>query len=146
MRRDGTAACRLSDDPCFMQHELLEAERVQSIVGGFYAVYNYYGFGFSESVYTGALELELNDRGHEVGREVAVEICYKRRHVAWYRLDLIVDQRIIVEVKAGDAMPKYAASQLLNYLHATKFEVGVLLYFGPVPKFHRFVDHPKRER
>ena len=53
-----------------MQGELLEAERVHSIVGGFFAVYNYYGYGLSEGVYSGALEQELRDRGHTVLREV----------------------------------------------------------------------------
>jgi GxxExxY protein len=146
LRRQDVVVRRAGDDPSGMRGELIEGDRVQSIVGAFYAVYNYFGFGFSESVYAGALELELGDRGHEVSRELAVEVCYKGRHVAWYRLDLVVDERIIVEVKVGDSMPKYAALQLLNYLHATSFEVGVLLHFGPVPKFHRFVDHPKRVR
>ena len=57
-----------------MDAELLERDRVQSIVGGFYAVYNYYGYGLNEAVYAGALEIELTKRGHRVAREVAVSV------------------------------------------------------------------------
>jgi PD-(D/E)XK nuclease superfamily len=88
-----------------MRGELLEAERVHSIVGAFFKVYNYYGFGLNESIYAGALEYELLDPGHTVVRELAVPVAYMGR--------------------------------------ATPFEVGVLLHFGPSPKFERFVDFPK---
>ena len=57
-----------------MRGELLEGDRVYSIVAAFYAVYNYFGYGFSESTYAGALEYELVDRGHEVAREVSVAV------------------------------------------------------------------------
>jgi GxxExxY protein len=129
-----------------MSSTLLEASRVYSIVGGFYDVYNYYGYGFSEGVYAGALELELRDRGHDVVREIAVDVCYKGRHVAWHRLDMVVDERIIVELKAGERVPRVAEWQLRNYLRATRFEVGVLLFFGPIPDVRRFIDFPKSRR
>jgi GxxExxY protein len=129
-----------------MPDRLLEGKRVYSIVGGFYTVYNYYGYGFSEGVYAGALELELRDRGHEVVRELAIEVCYRGRHVAWHRLDMVVDQRIIVETKAGERLALSAAAQLQSYLKATRFEVGLLLYFGPIPDVQRLIDHPKRRR
>jgi GxxExxY protein len=127
-----------------MRGELLEAQRVHSIVGAFYAVYNYYGYGLSESVYAGALECELLDRGHEVVRELAVAVSYKGRHVAWQRLDMVVDQRVIVETKATEKLAPAAASQIINYLRASRFEVGVLLHFGPRARFYRFIDFPKR--
>lgn len=127
-----------------MRGELLEAERVHSIVGAFYAVYNYYGYGFSETVYAGALELELRDRGHDVVRELAVAVSYKGWHVAWQRLDMVVDDRVIIENKATELLSPAARPQLINYLRATAFEVGVLLHFGPRPRFYRFIDSPKR--
>jgi GxxExxY protein len=80
-----------------MQGELLEADRVHSIVGGFFAVYNYYGYGLSERVYTGALARELCDRGHIVIRELVVDVRYKGRHVAGQRLDMVIDDRVVVE-------------------------------------------------
>lgn len=127
-----------------MNANLIEADRVSSIVGGFYAVYRCFGFGFVEPAYSGALELELVDRGHKVVRELAVDIRYKNRHVAWQRLDLVVDEKIVVEVKSAERLPPFAARQLVNYLHATSFQVGLLLHFGPEPKFYRFVETRKR--
>ena len=125
---------------------LIHAPITRSINGAFFEVYNYYGYGLSESVYCGALELELMDRGHQVAREVLVEIEYKGRHVAWQRLDMLVDNRVIVEVKATEKLPPYSERQLLNYLRATPFQVGLLLHFGPEAKRYRYVDTVKRAR
>jgi GxxExxY protein len=129
-----------------MPAPLLEAERVHSIVGGFFDVYNYFGYGLSESVYAGALEVELRDRGHVVVRELPIDVRYKGRHVAWQRLDIVIDDRVIIENKASDKIAPADRIQLISYLRATKFEVGVLLHFGPVPQFERYIDHPKRRR
>ena len=127
-----------------MNPKLIEAERVHSIVNGFYAVYRYFGYGLVEGAYAGALEYELSDRGHTVVRELAVDIRYKDRHVIWQRLDMVVDERIVVEIKSSERLPPFAPRQLVNYLHATVFQVGLLLHFGPEPKFYRFVETRKR--
>jgi GxxExxY protein len=129
-----------------MPSTILEAERVHSIVGAFFAVYNYFGYGLSESVYTGGLELELIERGHEVVRELAVDVTYRGRHIAWQRFDMVVDSRVIVEIKATEKLPPYAERQLMNYLRASSFEVGLLLHSGPTPAFHRQIDFPKTSR
>ena len=129
-----------------MRGELLEAQRVHSIVGGFYDVYNCFGYGLSEAVYSGALEHELRDRGHTVVRELIVLIYYKGRYAARQRLDMVVDNRIIVENKATEKLSLADRSQIVSYLRATAFEVGVLLHFGPTPSFERYVDYPKRRR
>src|SRR4051794_20027894 len=92
------------------------SDRERSIIGAFYAVYNYYGYGLAESVYAGALEIELLDRGHTVVRELAVAVMYKGRHVAWQRLDTVVDDRVILEIKATEVLPRFAGRQLINYL------------------------------
>jgi len=127
-----------------MKSELLEAERVSSIVGGFFAVYKYYGYWLSERVYAGALAHELYDRGHLLVRELVVDIEHKGRYVAKQRLDMVIDDRIIVENKAAERLMEADRRQLISYLRATKFEVGVLLHFGPAPKFERYIDHPKK--
>ena len=127
-----------------MQGELLEAERVGSIVGAFFDVYNYFGYGLSESVYVAALGYELEARGHEVNREVRVPIYYREHLCAWQRLDMVVDGRVIVESKAREKLLPAWEAQVITYLRATTFEVGVLLHFGPKPTFHRFIDWPKR--
>jgi len=128
-----------------MQSELLEAELVHSIVGGFFTVYNYFGYGLSERIYCGALALEMRDRGHGVVRELMIPVRYKGQDVAKQRLDMVIDDKIIVENKATEKLCPADRMQLLSYLRATKFEVGLLLHFGPTAGFERFIDHPKRE-
>jgi GxxExxY protein len=123
-----------------MDSKLLAADLTHSIVGAFFAVYNYYGYGLVESVYAGALEYELVDRGHAVARELAVDVDYKGRHVAWQRLDMVVDNRLILEIKATEKLPLFATRQLVNYLRVSPFRLGLLLHFGPEAKFQRFVD------
>jgi GxxExxY protein len=119
------------------EKHLIESELSRSIIAAFYAVYNYFGYGFAEVVYAAALE-------YEVERELAIQIYYEDRIVAWQRLDMVVDGKVIVEVKATERMAPYAERQLRNYLRATEHRVGLLLHFGPEPKVHRLVDFPKR--
>jgi len=127
-----------------MDSTLLAADLTHSIVGAFFTVYNYYGYGLVESVYAGALEYELVDRGHAVVRELAIDIEYKGRHVAWQRLDMVVDNKLILEIKATEKLPAFAKRQIVNYLRASPFHVGLLLHFGPAAEFHRFVDTQKK--
>lgn len=128
-----------------MQTHLIERELVHSIVSAFHTVYNYYDFGLNETIYCGALECELGDRGHRVRREVLVDVDYKGRVVGRQRMDIIVDDKIIVEVKATEVLPRYTNRQLGCYLRITTCQVGLILHFGPVPKFYRFVDtRPRR--
>ncbi|MDB4877378.1 MAG: GxxExxY protein [Gemmatimonadetes bacterium] len=125
---------------CVMALHLPAHGLLHSIVGAFYSVYNYYGYGFVESVYCGGMEYELTDRGHHVAREVAIAIEYKGRHVAWQRIDMLVDGKVIVEIKATELLPPYAKRQLVNYLRATPMKTGLLLYFGPRARFWRIMD------
>lgn len=126
-----------------MRDELIERSLCGSIIACFFEVYNYYGFGLSESVYAKALEYELRDRGHTVLREVHVAITYKGNNNGTQRLDMVVDDKVIVENKASELLSPYAKRQLLTYLRATIYQVGLLLYFGPEPKFFRRVDTAK---
>jgi GxxExxY protein len=129
-----------------MRGELLEAERIDSIVAAFYAVYNYYGFGLRETVYMGALQLELEARGHRVIRELRLPVTYKGQHVSWQQIDRVVDSKIILEGKASEKLAPSDRTQVISYLKATPFEVGLLLHFGPKPSFYKFIDSPKRPR
>jgi GxxExxY protein len=127
-----------------MRGELLEGERVHSIVAAFFTVYNFFGGGgLCEAAYTGALEHELTLRGHKVDRDVRAAVYYKGKLVARQRVDMVVDDRVIVESKATAILHPSAGPQLIGYLRATTFQVGVLLHFGPHPKFYRFVDSRK---
>ena len=116
---------------------LFEEKRTRSIIGAFYKVYNTLGCGFLESVYAAALERELRLRGHEVAREVLVRVIYKGEPVAWQRVDMLVDQIVVVENKTTSTLTALGAQQLFNYLKATQLEVGLLFEFTGRPKFYR---------
>lgn len=117
-----------------------------AINGAFFEVYHTFGSGFLESVYTAALVEELALRGHRAEREVSVRISYKGKEIAWQRLDLVVDDAVIVECKSCVSLPVTAVRQLENYLRATRFEIGLLLHFGPQPKPYRFFCANSRKR
>jgi GxxExxY protein len=126
--------------------KLIGEDITESIIGAFYEVYNTLGYGFLEHVYATALERELRERGHRVAREVGVQIRYKERVLAYQRIDLIVDQLVVVETKATELLHPTAKRQLRSYLAATTLEVGLLLHFGPEPHFHRLIASNERGR
>lgn len=121
------------------REKLLEEELTRSVIGAFFEVYNTLGFGFLEHLYVMALERELRTRGHAVAREVGIRVMYKGEHLGTQRLDMIVDDRVIVETKSTYQLHQAAQRQLYNYLRATNLEVGLLLHFGPEPRFYRQV-------
>jgi len=116
---------------------LADEEMSHSIIGAFYAAYNTLGYGFSERVCVAALERELIKRSHRVRREVDTPIYYDGVVIARQRIDMVVDDRIIVEVKVTDHRAPADERQLYNYLCAAKREVGLLLYFTYKPKLRR---------
>ncbi len=117
--------------------ELILEGLTYSVVGAFFEVYNALGFGFLEQLYVSALERELLARGHRVAREVSVSVFYKGNELGRQRLDMIVDEVLVVEAKATYELPGVATRQVHNYLRATNLRLGLLLHFGPEPKFHR---------
>lgn len=127
-----------------MFYRAAQDPRIRPITDAFFTVYNYFGPGLVESAYCGGLEYELIKSGHRVAREAALEIRYKGIHVAWQRADFLVDESVIVEVKATELLAPTAKPQLMNYLAATSIEVGVLLHFGLEPRYHRLTHTNKR--
>ena len=109
---------------------LKEKELCYRITGCVYEVYRHLGCGFLESVQQRALVHELRAAGLAVESEAAVTINYKGRPVAEHRLDLLVENRIIVELKAQQKVPLAAESQLINYLKATGLKLGLLVNFA----------------
>lgn len=105
-------------------------ELTESIIAGAYEVHNTLGAGFLEKVYVNALEVELCERGLAVERNVRMDVLYKGHNVGEYYADMIVEKRLIVEVKAVQNLIKEHEVQLVNYLTATKIEDGLLLNFG----------------
>ena len=120
-------------------HELLEEELTHSVIGAFFEVYNNLGFGYLEHVYVMALERELRARGHRVAREMCVWVYYKGEELTQHRLDMVVDDKLVVEVKSTFQLHKITPRQVYNYLKSTRLEVGLLLHFGPDPAFYRLI-------
>lgn len=116
---------------------MVEEELTFSVIGAFFEVYNTLGHGFLEHLYVIALERELLARGHRVAREVSVPVFYKGHELGRQRLDMIVDEKLVVETKSTYVLPREAKAQLYNYLKATGLEVGLLLHFGPEANFYR---------
>jgi GxxExxY protein len=122
-----------------MSTKLIHDSLSYSVIGAFFEVYHTLGFGFLEHVYVASLTRELHDRGHDVGREVSVPVLYKGEEVARQRLDMIVDGKLVVETKSSRTLHEGAVRQVGNYLRATTLELGLLLHFGPQPKFYRVI-------
>lgn len=116
---------------------MLEASITDQVIGAFFEVYKDLGYGFLEAVYANALSVELRSRGLELTREVPIQVVYRGVPVGTYRVDMIVEGRVLVEVKSAKALSEADERQLLNYLKATNVEVGFLLHFGPEPGFRR---------
>ena len=116
----------------------------ESVIDSFHVTYNKLDFGFLENVYCGALMLELRRRGQSVAREVLIPVFYDGVQVARYKADFIVDEVVLVEVKSAEFLNRNDTRQLMNYLRATKLEVGLLLHYGPKPKFYRLSAPNKR--
>jgi GxxExxY protein len=91
---------------------LYEEALTESAIGAFYEVYNRLGFGFLEHVYVNALEYELLQRGHQVARELKVRVMYKRIEIASQRLDLVIDDKLVIETKAGYELHAASSRQL----------------------------------
>jgi GxxExxY protein len=120
--------------------EIIEKELSYVIVAAFFEVYNYFGFGFLESIYAKALELALIRRGIRVEREVPITIYFKGEPVGQHRIDILVEGRIIIEIKSSERVNDIAKRQLRNYLTATGKRLGLLLHFGPRAQVHRVLS------
>jgi len=119
--------------------DLLHERLTHSIIGAFYEVYNTLGCGFLENLYMAALERELLRRGHRVARELSVRVTYKGDELGQQRLDMVVDDILVIEAKSTHVLHPSASRQLYNYLRATNLELGLLLHFGPEPHFYRVI-------
>lgn len=124
---------------------MTEKEEVDEILKAFYEVYNTLGYGFLERVYQNALYFELINRGFPCEAQKKIEVCYKGRVVGEYYAD-IVDQNIILELKAAESLCPEHEYQLINYLRATDIEVGYVLNFGKHAMFKRkiFTNEQKK--
>ena len=122
------------------------SDLTEQIIGAFYAVYSVLGYGFLENVYVKALVIELKNRGMNAQKEFPIEVYYAGQKVGEYYADLIVNDLVILEIKAVKNLIDEHEAQLLNYLKATPYEVGLLLNFGPKPETkRRSFDNTRKE-
>ena len=109
-----------------LEHE----ELTEAVIGCAYKVYNKMGFGFLESVYEKCLLIELSQAGLQVERQQAIPVTYEGQTVGEFYADIVVNNKVIVELKSVERLDKAHEIQLVNYLVATGISVGLLINFG----------------
>jgi len=112
-------------------------ELTENIIKIFYRVYNKLGYGFLEKVYENAMMIEFKKEGIFAVAQFAIKVFYEGEVIGEYYADILVDNKVIVEIKAAKHLVEENEAQLLNYLKATDIEVGLLLNFGTKPEFKR---------
>jgi len=117
--------------------DLLHKDLCDKIIKSFYKVYNTLGYDFLEKVYENALKIEFKKQGLKVIYQMPIKVYYEKEIIGEYYSDFCIENKIIVELKALDKLSEAHEAQLINYLKATGFEVGLLLNFGLEPQFKR---------
>jgi len=120
-------------------------ELTEKIIKIFYRVYNKLGYGFLEKVYENAMAIEFRKEAIPIVPQSAINVLYEGEVVGQYFADILVDNKVIVEIKAVRSLLLEHEAQLLNYLKATNIEVGLLLNFGPEPEIRRKVFDNSRK-
>ncbi len=116
---------------------LIQKELTNKILKSYYKVYNTLGFGFLEKVYENALMIELYKNGIKAIKQKPIKVFYENQIVGEYFADIIVEESIILELKAVEHLIKEDENQLINYLKSTNIEIGLLLNFGKEPEIRR---------
>ena len=120
-------------------NKLLHKNITDKILKAYFSIYNSLGYGFLERVYQNAMYFELKELGLNVEAQKQIKVYYKNQLVGEYFADLIIEDLIIVELKAAELLMTAHRSQLYNYLKSTKMEVGLLLNFGSEAEFERII-------
>jgi len=116
---------------------MLHSDTTEIIIKAFYKVYNTLGFGFLEKIYENSMAYELGKMGCNIVKQKNIRVYYDGVEVGDYYADLLVNENVIVELKAVENICEEHKAQLINYLKATNIEVGLLLNFGKKPEFKR---------
>ena len=125
---------------------LKHAELTDKIIGVYYDVYNELGYGFLESVYEESMAMALGEVGLQAQRQVAVPVLFRGHQVGDFRADLLVEHKVLLELKAARTLDRSHEAQLLHYLRATEIEIGLLLNFGEKPQFRRLLFDNERKK
>lgn len=122
------------------------SDLTEKIIGAFFAVYSNLGYGFLEKVYVKALMIEMGKRGLKARDELPIHVFYDGQQIGEYFADMVVNDLVLLEIKAAKAIANEHEAQLLNYLKATPYEVGLILNFGPKPETkRRSFDNNRKE-
>ena len=116
------------------RHGFKHKDITDKIIGVFYEVYNELGHGFLESVYERSLEIALNSLGLKVCRQIQIPVWFRGKPVGDFTADMLIENCVLLELKAARSLDSSHQAQLLNYLHATGFELGLLVNFGQYPR------------
>ncbi len=116
---------------------MIHKEPTETILKGYFNVYNSLGYGFLEKVYGKAMLIELSHLGLKAHKQVPIKVYFRDIQVGEYYADIVVDDKVIIELKAAESLCDEHEFQLINYLKATEIEVGLLLNFGKKPQFKR---------
>jgi GxxExxY protein len=133
--RTSTSVPRIYADERGLKHR----ELTEKLIGIFFDIYNELGHGFLETVYEQAFSVSLGEHGIFLQRQVAVPVWFHGRKIGDFRADLLIDSKVIVELKASRQIDSSCEKQILNDLRATEIEVGILFNFGPKAEFKRYV-------
>lgn len=125
---------------------LLEAATTRAILDAFRDVHRAFGFGYREYIYSLAMERDLIAKGCRVDREVGIMAYYRGEPLAAQTVDMIVNEKVMVENKATERLPAPTQSQLFSYLCSTNIEVGLVLHFGREATFQRMVCENRFKR
>ena len=125
---------------------LLHKSITEVILKVYYEVYNELGYGFLEKVYQNAMYFELKSLGYKVEAQKQIKVYFKQQLVGEYYSDLLVEDKVIVELKACELLMNVHVAQIMNYLKATEVEVGLLLNFGGEPEFKRIIYTNDRKK
>jgi len=117
----------------------LHTELSEKILKAYFKVYNTLGYGFLEKVYENAMMIELRKFDLRCYQQQHIDVFYDERKVGDYFADIIVENKLIIELKASEYLVPEHEAQLVNYLRATDIEVGLLLNFGSTPQHKRRV-------
>ena len=122
-----------------MSNNYKHSDITNLIIKAYYNVYNKLGFGFLEKVYENSMMIELKKLGLKCSKQMPIKVYYDDKTVGDYYADIVVENRVIIELKAAKTLCEEHEIQLVNYLKATDIEVGLLLNFGKETEFKRKV-------
>ena len=125
---------------------LKHAQLTEKIIGVCYEVYNELGYGLLRSIDEESMAIALSQTGLDAQRQVAVPVLFRGHEVGDFRADLLVESKVLLELKAARALDRPHEAQLLHYLRATEIEIGLLLNSGEKPQFRRLLFDNERKK